>query len=226
MGAVCKRRKVVKVLLRRELKQCCGYGDSGNPRYLHPPRVGTDSGSLLLKILFFLKVEELCWGPSFVPRNMASVACRVSNFTVFPTLFEEATAFAIAIILLCRGVGVPAFPIMWSCSAAGATYVGTSDGRTKHRREHTSEYPTAVVLSSRCQGFSLDSFVTLDCDGLIVTIQRVVRHSVHSLQNLMIRMIGSLALIPGRLPYVHMCHPRVSTCSLLPSSIFRWSSLS
>ena len=55
--------------------------------------------------------------------------------------------------------------------------------------------------------------------GFVLTIQRFVRHSIHGLRNLMIRMIGPLALIPGRLHYVIMCHPRVSSCSLL-SSIF------
>ena len=37
----------------------------------------------------------------------------------------------------------------------------------------------------------------------------------------MIGMIGPLVLIPGRLPYVHMCHPRVLSCPLIPSLIFQ-----
>ena len=58
-------------------------------------------------------------------------------------------------------------------------------------------------------------------DRIVLTIQRFVRHSIHGLRNLMIRMIGPLALIPGRLHYVNMCHPRVSSCSLILSSIFQ-----
>ena len=34
-------------------------------------------------------------------------------------------------------------------------------------------------------------------------------------------MIGPMALIPGRLSYANMCHPRVSSCTLISSSIFQ-----
>ena len=51
-------------------------------------------------------------------------------------------------------------------------------------------------------------------------VHKIVAEYTHGLQNFMMRMIGPLALTPGR-HYANMRHPRVPHFPLLRSSIFQ-----